>query len=296
MRIILLSYSAEGFAVLHGTCAAAGHDPVAYLHARSMRPRGPNRPEAGSVIDGLVKAIPPGMDLLLPGSTERFAQVVAAYGADLIVSYGFPWRLSRAVLQATDFGAINIHTSMLPRYRGPMPVHWAIRNGDPHIGVTIHWMDEHFDTGNIIVQEGGIPLDDDVVPAQLWRNVEALISRLLPVALDRAFAGFAGRPQAGADSSYAGWLEPRFSCINWQHKARDIHNQVRTLRFASSGSCGPRALVHDAWISVLRTSVEPTAGIEVSCADGPIWIVASSSASPPDETDQSVHPAEIKGQ
>ncbi len=208
MRIVLVSYAAEGFAVLHRACEQAGHTPVVYVHGRSLRPRGPSRPGAGAVVSGIVEAIPPGLDLLLPGSTDVLADSLRAHQADLIVCYGFPWRFPTAVLRATRRGGLNVHTSMLPRYRGPLPVHWAIRNGDPEIGVTVHWMDEQFDTGNVLAQEGHIPLADDVVGAALHRDIEQAISRLLPAALERVVAGHTGESQDHGLSSYAGWMEP----------------------------------------------------------------------------------------
>src|SRR5437868_9054046 len=261
MRIALVSYAAEGFAILQHACERSGHTPVVYVHGRSLRPGGPSRPGAGAVVKGIVDVIPPGMDLLLPGSTDGLARTLSGYQADLIVCYGFAWRFPLGVLQMTRLGGINVHTSMLPRYRGPIPVHWAIRNGDPEIGVTVHWMDEQFDTGSILVQEGHIPLADDVVPTELWRDVDQAISRLLPAALERVVAGHLGEPQDAASFSYAGWMEPSFSEIDWGHSARMIHNQVRTLRFGSSGVSGPKALLDGAWVTVVRTSLESADGV-----------------------------------
>ncbi|MFD7120370.1 methionyl-tRNA formyltransferase [Streptomyces sp. NPDC059922] len=275
MRVILVSYSAQGFAVLQAVCERAGHTPVAYLHARSLRPGGPTRPGAGQVIGEITDRIPQGVDLLLPGSKKVLAKTLHGYDADLMICYGFPWKFPPSALRATSLGAINVHTSMLPKYRGPIPVNWAIRNGDPDIGVSIHWMDEGFDSGGILIQESGIALDDDVQPARIWGAVDGFISRLLPTALERAADGFPGTAQCAAHASYAGWMEPGFSRIDWGHTRSRIHHQVRATRFGSSGTSGPTALVADRWVRVVRTSLEPADGVTVSCADGPLWIVES---------------------
>ncbi|WSB99647.1 formyltransferase family protein [Streptomyces scopuliridis] len=275
MRVILVSYSAQGFAALQAVCERAGHTPVAYVHARSLKPGGPTRSGAGRVIGEIADRIPPGVDLFLPGSKKVLAKTLGGYGADLVICYGFPWKFPPSALRATSLGAINVHTSMLPKYRGPIPVNWAIRNGDPDIGVSIHWMDEEFDSGGILIQESGIVLDDDVLPERIWGAVDEFISRLLPTALERVTEGFPGTAQCAAHASYAGWMEPGFSRIDWQHTRSRIHHQVRAIRFGSSGRSGPTALVAGKWIRVLRTSLEPADGVEVRCADGPLWIVES---------------------
>ncbi|MEV8389696.1 MULTISPECIES: formyltransferase family protein [unclassified Streptomyces] len=275
MRVILVSYSAQGFAVLQGVCERVGHTPVAYVHARSLSPGGPTRSGAGAVIGEIASRIPQGVDLFLPGSKKVLAATLRGYGADLMICYGFPWKFPLSALRAMSLGAINVHTSMLPKYRGPIPVNWAIRNGDPEIGVTIHRMDEEFDSGGILIQESGIVLDDDVLPERIWGAVDGFISRLLPTALERVSEGFPGVAQCAASASYAGWMEPDFFRIDWGHTRSRIHNQVRAARFGSSGTSGPAAWVAGERIRVLRTSLEPADGVEVKCADGPLWIVES---------------------
>lgn len=275
MRIFLISYSAQGFTLLRGVCEQAGHVPVACLHARSLRPGGPTRGGAGDVVREIVDALPDGMDLLLPGRKNMLPQIVEGYQADLILCYGFPWKLPSAVLRSTKLGAINVHTSMLPKYRGPLPINWAIRNGDKETGVSIHWMESEFDSGGILVQEAGIVLGDDVVPWLLWQEVDRYIERLLPLALSRAAAGSPGTAQVEADATYAGWMEPEFSRIDWRDAREEIHNQVRAIRFGSSGKSGPVATVADRRLQVMRTSLQPADGIKMMCGNGPVWITQS---------------------
>lgn len=156
MRVALATFGTEEFAALHASCVAAGHEPVAYVYCRSMKPKSRTDTHAAAVAGRLLEALPPGMDLLLPGTAEGLADALGGYRLDLLVVYGFNWRLPAAVLRTPRSGVINIHSSLLPKYRGPAPVLWAIRNGDAEIGLTVHRMDEQFDTGPILAQRGGI--------------------------------------------------------------------------------------------------------------------------------------------
>jgi methionyl-tRNA formyltransferase len=220
------------------------------------------------------------MDLLLPGTAEGLADALGGYRLDLLVVYGFNWRLPAAVLRTPRSGVINIHSSLLPKYRGPAPVLWAIRNGDAEIGLTVHRMDEQFDRGPILAQRGGIPLDEDVTPQRLWRRVSPVLADVLTVALDLVTKGYPGVPQDDAGASYAGFLEPEFSVVDWSRTSAQVHNQVRMFGFMGPAHA-PVAEVGDRWLKVLRTRLEPADGIRVECADGPIWIVESAPAQPP---------------
>jgi methionyl-tRNA formyltransferase len=282
MRVALISFGVDEFSMLHETCTAAGHRPVAYAFSRSMKPRSPAEDGAIAMIGQVVASMPPEMDLLLPGSAEGLGQAFAGYRLDLAVVYGFNWKLPPAVLHAPRFGVINIHSSLLPRYRGPAPVLWAIRNGDPDIGFTIHRMDEDFDTGPILAQQGGVRLDDDITPEGLRSRAEPVIRDLLTVALERISSNDPGRPQGDVGASHAGFMEPEFSVIDWSSPAREIHNQVRTFRFMGAGQ-GPVARVGDRWLRVLHTRLSETEGLRLECADGPIWVVESEPAEPPKE-------------
>ncbi|MFE2494686.1 formyltransferase family protein [Streptomyces scopuliridis] len=169
-----------------------------------MNPGSGSTASSGAASPEIADRIPQGVDLLLPGSKKVLAKTLCGYGADLMICYGFPWKFPPSALRATSLGAINVHTSMLPKYRGPIPVNWAIRNGDPEIGVSIHWMDEEFDSGGILIQESGIVLDDDVLPGRIWGAVDGFISRFLPTALERVGEGFPGTAQSRADAFSVG--------------------------------------------------------------------------------------------
>lgn len=280
MRIALISFGAEEFSILHESCIASGHHPVVYAFSRSMRPRTPADEGAVDTLGQVLESMPAELDLLLPGSSEGLGQAFAGYRLDLAVVYGFSWKIPPAVLRMPRLGVVNVHSSVLPKYRGPAPVLWAIRNGDPDIGFTVHRMDEDFDTGPILAQQGGIPLDDDITPARLRSRAAPVIRDLLTAAFERVSRGDSGLPQRDADASHAGLMEPEFFEVDWSWSARDIHNQVRTFRFMGTGR-GPIAQVGERWLKVFRTRLGEGEGLRVECADGPIWIEESEAAQPP---------------
>ncbi|SDM95782.1 methionyl-tRNA formyltransferase [Actinacidiphila guanduensis] len=274
MRIGLISFGVSEFTALHETCVRAGHSPVVYAYSRSMRPRTPTDSGAARAVAAITAALPAGMDLLLPGSSEGLGAALRGYGLDLLVCYGFSWRLPRSVLRIPRHGVLNIHCSMLPKYRGPAPVLWAIRNGDSHLGVTVHRMDELFDTGPVLAQQDGVPIPDDVTPESLWTGLSPVLRAQLAVALDRAPDPSAGEPQSAEGVSYAGLMEPEFSVVDTARTAREVHNQVRTFRFIGPGR-GPVVTIGGRGLKVLRTSLTPADGLRLDCADGPLWITAS---------------------
>jgi methionyl-tRNA formyltransferase len=265
MRVVLMSYGVEGFEDLQAACEASGHTPVAYVCAA---PR-------GAAADEVLAAMPPGPDLLVPRSPQGLALALAGYEPDIAACYGIPWRLPDSVLRTPRLGVLNVHPSLLPRHRGPMPVHWAVRNGDEETGVTVHWMDHAFDSGPILVRQGGIPLPDDLAGDTVFAQVREVIRALVPQALALAEAGAAGTPQDDSQASYEGFMGPDSAVIDRSRPAREVHNLVRAYRFGLFPVPGPLAALGGRWVSVLRTSTRPADGVEMQCGDGPLWVTES---------------------
>jgi methionyl-tRNA formyltransferase len=285
LAIAVISSGPAEFSTIHAASTDSGHRPVAYLYGRSLRSGGSNLDDAGATAAAIVEAAPPGMDVILPGDIGGLALALEGHRPDLVVVFGFAWKLPRYVLDIPRLGVLNIHVSMLPEYRGPAPLLWAIRNGDRTGGITVHRMDEDFDTGNILAQEGGIHLADDITWDGYCVEAMPVVHRLLRTSIDRVAAGDAGEPQDDSAATYAGFLEPDFSVIRWSQSARSIHDQVRTHRFMRSPD-RPVAEVDGVWRHVRRTSLDPADGPVVTCGDGrPLWITESAAAPPPEEAD-----------
>jgi hypothetical protein len=162
LRIVIASYGSAQFEFLRQILADMGHVPIAYPLSRFMRPATAAEPDLLNATKAIVADVSPGMDLLLPGCSGSVVSMLAGYRPDLLLVFGFNWRLPRDVLELPGLGALNVHPSTLPKYRGPSPVPWAIRNGDPFMGVTIHRMTEQIDAGPVLAQVDDIPIPEQV--------------------------------------------------------------------------------------------------------------------------------------
>lgn len=276
-RAGIASFAPEEFALLHEACEHAGYRPVLYLHSRSLGPNRPADDSAPQTVSQIVGAVPPGVGLALPGTNAELAPLFTAYRLDLLVVYGFNWRVPRDARDVLRLGALNVHTSLLPRYRGPAPVLWAIRNGDPETGVTVHGMDDGFDTGPLLAQVDGVRIEEEVAPDGLAELLRPAIGTALAQALEKVQRGEPGKPQPEHGVSYAGFLEPEFRRVDWTQTARQIHNQVRVYRYIGSPDA-PVGVVDGHRVVLRRTSLTPHTGTRVECADGPLWVVESAPA------------------
>ena len=257
--------------VLAAKLRELGHEPVAILAPRVERPSelalGPT-------------AAPPGLDVLFAKDKHAIEPLVRAYEPDLLTCWGFPWKIPQAALDVPRLGSINLHPALLPRHRGPIPLAWALRDGDPHWGATWHRMDAELDTGNLLVQTTTPIEDDDVDISEFGPRLLAAGADILPRALERVAAGDPGDPQPEEGVSWAGHFEDDdYARIDWSWPARKIHDQVRAwhLTFGMSGLRAPAAELDGEQVVVLQTRLtDPGGGARrVECGDGPIWIVAS---------------------
>lgn len=138
----------------------------------------------------------------------------------------FPWRIPQTVLALPRFGFLNVHPSLLPAYRGPAPLFWTFRNGDTQTGVTIHWMNESFDAGDITLQ-APVELPDGVSGPEADHLCATLGGRLLVESLQRLAQGALSRraqPQGGSAYSWP-TLDDFTLSANWT--ARRAFNFMR---------------------------------------------------------------------
>jgi methionyl-tRNA formyltransferase len=274
LRIVIASYGAPQFRFLHETMTAAGHTPVAYLVSRSMRPSASVEPDLLAATNEIVADVPAGMDLLLPGSVRTLPAVLGAYQPDMLLVFGFNWRLSPDVLAVPRLGALNIHPSTLPKYRGPSPVLWAIRNGDPFAGLTVHRMTDRIDAGPILAQVDDLPLSDRVTSQDVWRLQQAALPSLLETALDRLFRGDPGTPQDEEQSTYAGFPPTDWHTVTWQGSRHRLHNQIRVLRYLKRGEA-PVVEFQGRTVRVDGTSLTEDGSVRIECVDGPLWVTCT---------------------
>ncbi len=274
LRIVIASYGSAQFRFLHETLTDSGHIPIAYLMSRSMRSSGASDPDILDAVKTMVSDLPIGMDLLLPGKTNSVAEMLAGYRPDLLIVFGFNWRLPPEVLGLPRFRVLNIHPSVLPKYRGPSPVLWAVRNGDPSIGITAHRMSERIDGGPLLAQVEGIPIPDEVTHQDIWQLAKGALPGLLADALDRLIRGDSGTPQDESEATYAGFPPVDWHEVTWQDSRFRTHNQIRVLRLLNGGQ-GPVVELQGRRVQVHRTTLTGGEGARIECADGPLWVISS---------------------
>ena len=154
---------------------------------------------------------------------------IQALAPELIVVAAYGRILPDEILDYPKLGCINVHSSLLPRYRGAAPINWAILNGDEKTGVTIMHMATELDAGDIITQaETAIDPDEDA--ETLYQRLADMGGALLISAVEQLAAGTATRtPQEAAGVTLAPMLGRELSPIDWKRSAQEIHNQVRGL-------------------------------------------------------------------
>ena len=207
---------------------------------------------------------------------DYLVALARAARADLLVSgdkhLSGPRRSARPVVTPH-------HPAPLPRYRGPIPLSWALREGDTEFFLTWHRMDAELDTGPILAQSSIPILDEETTIFETGPRLIQAKLELLPRVFERLAAGDPGEPQATEGASWAGYFEEDYATVDWSQTAREIHNQVRAWNFAfGMGPVdGPFAELDGKRVKLKRTSLtDPGDGSQaVDVADGKIWILES---------------------
>ena len=160
------------------------------------------------------------------GEALRLVQELAP---ELIVVAAYGRILPEDILNTPPYGSINVHSSILPKYRGAAPINWAILNGDSVTGVTIMYMAKELDAGDVILcRETAIDPDEDA--QTLTMRLAALGADALAEAVERLHDGTAVRtPQDHSAYTYAPMLDRSLSPLDFSRSARQLHDQVRGL-------------------------------------------------------------------
>jgi len=269
-RVVIVSQIprvAGGYAEL---VRGLGHEPVAHLAARF--PPTVDNPRVRHFLAGQLMESPHDIDLVYPGGKERIAPVLRHYEPDLLLCTAFPWRIPPDALAVPRIACVNGHPSMLPKYRGPMPMGWAVRSGETELGMTYHVMEESFDTGGILAQKA-VPLADDEDLESLWPKLGAASAELLPLVFERLAQGDMGDPQEGGD--YQSMFEDEYAFLDTSKPAEEVHRQVRAWRVTAWSPAGRGPFLdRDKRVRVAKSSLTEVEGAErLECADGPLWIL-----------------------
>ena len=160
---------------------------------------------------------------------ESFVGTLRELQPDVIVVVAFGQILPESILNIPPYGCINVHASLLPRYRGAAPMQWAIINGEKETGITTMYMAKGLDTGDMI-DTVVIPIDPKETGETLHDKLSAAGGKLILQTLEELEAGTAKRiPQDDAKSSYAGMLTRELGEIDWTKSAVEIERLIRGL-------------------------------------------------------------------
>jgi methionyl-tRNA formyltransferase len=262
------------------TVREAGHEPVALLTIRDTDGRYGNFD-----IGGMLGELPADLSVLMPARRSAIAPLLGSVEPDLVVCMGFPWKVPADALAVPTHGWINGHPSLLPLHRGPIPVAWAIREGDQQIGITFHRMDATLDTGPILAQRT-FELGEYEEPDAFYPRMGVVVIETLREALDKLAAGEPGTVQE-SEGTYESFFTDDDATLDFSRPAAELHRLVWAWRYSI-----PRGTLHGALaevdgetVRVLESSLSEVEGAtRVECADGPLWLVKTEPApaeSPP---------------
>jgi methionyl-tRNA formyltransferase len=172
-----------------------------------------------------------GVPVLSPNTpnTPAIVSHITTLQPDLILSFYYRRLLCQALLAIPRLGAINLHGSLLPRYRGRAPVNWVLVNGETYTGVTLHYMIQQADAGDIIAQRV-VPIAFEDTALMLFERVAQAAVELLRETFPLIKAGLASRtPQDPARATYFGGRTPDDGRIDWSRSALGLYNLVRAV-------------------------------------------------------------------
>jgi len=205
-----------------------GHDVVA-VYSQPPRPAGRGKKDRKSPVHELAEGF--GLEVRTPLNLKDEADIEAfeALDADVAVVVAYGLLLPKRILDAPAKGCLNLHGSLLPRWRGAAPIQRAIMAGDTQSGLMVMQMDEGLDTGDVgLIDE--IPISENMTAGELHDQMMVrgadLMGRALP-ALERDSLHFI--PQASEGVTYAKKIDKAEARIDWSASAVDIHNKVRGL-------------------------------------------------------------------
>lgn len=222
-------------------------------------------------------ALERGIEIFQPETLrDAIAQArIAAARPELLVVAAYGLLLPLPVLEIAPGGAINIHASLLPRWRGAAPIQHALLAGDAETGITLMRMDAGLDTGPMIAQERvRIGPDDDA--QSLHDALAALGARMIVRALASGPLP-QGTPQPAAGITYAPKLEKRDAIVDWSHCAADIERRVRALRPAPGASTRVRGELLKIWRAETRAA-HGAPGTVLAAGEGGVLVACGEDA------------------
>lgn len=233
MRIVFMGTPDFAVGSLQALCESGKHEIVGVV-TQPDRPKG----RGNKMLMTPVKeyALEQGLTVYQPQKvkTPEFVQTLRELQPELIVVAAFGQFLSREILELPPHGCINVHASLLPKYRGAAPIQYAIIKGEKESGVTIMQMDIGMDTGAML-EKVVVPIAENTTMGELHDALREQGAALLLKVIDDIAAGTAvAEPQNDAEATYATLLDRSMEHIDWTKSAQEVHNLIRGFNPAPS--------------------------------------------------------------
>ena len=226
-----------------------------------------------------------GLEVFAPENLNHpvWIERIKALNVDFIFSFYYRNLIGPELLALPKYGALNLHGSLLPKYRGRVPINWAIINGEKETGVTLHYMTEHADDGDIVDQQA-FPITDDDTARTVFDKAVIAAREVLDRALPALAAGTAKRtPQDHAQATKFPGRKPADGQIDWSRSATEVRNLVRAVTRPYPGAfsySGDRKCFFWAVETVPGTAAAPgtvisTEPLTIACGEGAVVVKAA---------------------
>jgi methionyl-tRNA formyltransferase len=205
---------------------SSGHQVVG-VFTQPDRPKGRSKQVAESPVKRAARTA--GLTVYQPERVRRpeSVELVKSLGPELMVVVGYGQIIPQTIIDLPKYGILNVHASLLPRYRGAAPIQWAIANGETQTGVTIMQIDAGLDTGDMLLK-ASVPIAEDETAPELSTRLASLGAGLLIEALQQISTQSVRREkQNEAEATYAPVLKKEDGLIDWSRPARQIYNRLR---------------------------------------------------------------------
>lgn len=233
MRIVFMGTPDFAVGSLQALCESGKHEILAVV-TQPDRPKG----RGNKLLQTPVKeyALAQGLTVYQPQKvkTPEFVELLHELQPELIVVAAFGQFLSKEILELPKYGCINVHASLLPKYRGAAPIQYAIIKGEKESGVTIMQMDIGMDTGAML-DKVVVPIEENTTMGELHDALREQGATLLLQVIDKIAAGTAvAEPQDNEQAIYATLLDRSMEHIDWSKTAQEVHNLIRGFNPAPS--------------------------------------------------------------
>ncbi len=277
MRILFIGTGDIGLPSLEWLLSTPKHEVVGVVTQ-------PDKPAGRKLVltppEVKVRALAAGLPVLQPPKIRNIVEELKAFDADVAVVVADGQLLPKSVLEVPRHACLNIHASLLPRHRGASPIQAAIREGDAETGVTIMFMDEGLDTGDILLMDA-LPILPEDTGGRLHDKLALAAPASLEKALDLIAAGSPPRtPQDHARATHCGKLKREDGRLDWTRPAQELERLIRAYQPWPGTSCllpGDKpwkvhraSLIEGEACAAPGTlvSTDPKTGLIVSCGSG----------------------------